>query len=249
MKAKKRIGAVLPAILAVAAIFVIWQLWITIAGIPDWKVPSPGVVWKEIFTNFNSYTGDILYTCINIIAGFCIAAVVGIVVAALMSNFEFFSAMCMPILIFLSMVPMITIIPMLMLWISFGRSVKIIAIVLQAFPIIMMNSVVAFTKIDAARLELMQSLKASKWQTFIHCTLPNALPGVFSGLRLGAVLSTIAAVSAEICGGNEGLGVAVNNNVAFAKTIPGFACMMFIIVFGMIFYIVVSSIEKIAIKK
>ena len=56
----------------------------------------------------------------------------------------------------------------------------------------------------------MYSLKATRWQIFIHLEIPAALPILFGGLRIGATLSVIGAVVGELIGADRGLGFLIN---------------------------------------
>jgi NitT/TauT family transport system permease protein len=53
--------------------------------------------------------------------------------------------------------------------------------------------------------DLMRSLKATRWQTFLKLELPAALPILLGGLKVGATLSVIGAVVGEFVGADRGL--------------------------------------------
>jgi len=71
-----------------------------------------------------------------------------------------------------------------------------------------------FQEID--QVELMRSCSASPWQIFRIVKLPSALPYIFAGLNLAAILSILGALVGEFIGAQAGLGsliVQMNNNL------------------------------------
>jgi NitT/TauT family transport system permease protein len=58
--------------------------------------------------------------------------------------------------------------------------------------------------------DLMQSMRASRWQKLRLLEIPAALPILFGGLRIGATLSVIGAVVGEFVGSDRGLGFLIN---------------------------------------
>ncbi|MEJ2759718.1 MAG: ABC transporter permease subunit, partial [Anaerolineales bacterium] len=58
--------------------------------------------------------------------------------------------------------------------------------------------------------DLMRSLQATRWQTFVKLEVPAALPVLLGGLRIGATLAVIGAVVGEFDGSDRGLGFLIN---------------------------------------
>jgi ABC-type nitrate/sulfonate/bicarbonate transport system permease component len=81
----------------------------------------------------------------------------------------------------------------------------VIVVIIQATPIITLNTLNGFTNIEGEKLELAKSVGASKLQTFIKIIFMNAMPQVFTGIKLGCIFSTIGAISADFVAGTVGL--------------------------------------------
>jgi NitT/TauT family transport system permease protein len=58
-------------------------------------------------------------------------------------------------------------------------------------------------------LELVRSLRASRWQVFMKIRFPNALPYIFTGLKLNATMSVIGAIVGEFVASERGLGALI----------------------------------------
>lgn len=246
---KRKISSIILPVIAVMVLLAIWQLIVIVKQIPAWQMPLPTEIIKAMFLNFGELLPNILYTYINIVLGFILAIIVGLVLGILISSNKMTGIILTPYINLLCMIPLITIVPLLMLWMGFGRNVKLITIVIQAFPIMNLNCCVAFANVDPVRLELMDSLKASKVKKFLHCILPSSVPGVFTGIKLASILSVIACISAEMTGGSDGLGACINNYVAYMKMPQAFSCIFYIMIIGLILYGIVGAIESKLLEK
>lgn len=207
-------------------------------------MPLPSEIIKAMFSSFAELAPNILYTYTNIIIGFLLAIFIGLILGILISSNKMAGIILTPYINLLCMIPLITIVPLLMLWMGFGRNVKLIAIVIQAFPIMNLNCCVAFSNVDPVRLELMDSLKATKIQKIFCCILPSSVAGVFTGIKLASILSVIACIGAEMTGGSDGLGACINNYVAYMKMPQAFACIFYIMIIGLILYGIIGAIES-----
>lgn len=237
------IKAIAP-LLAVAAFILIWQLLVVVLKIPSWKIPMPTNVFRTMFTDFGEFAPNIWLSCSNIVIGFVFAVIIGITLAAVISNFPVVGSTLTPFINFMCTTPMITFVPLLMLWMGLGNKVKILVIILQAFPIVLMNSVTGFINVSQMKLEVMKSLRANRISTFFLCVLPDALPNVFTGVKLSSVLAIIVGVAAETVGGSKGLGAQIVQYTQFMQMDKAFACIFFIIIFGIALFSLLSYIEK-----
>jgi NitT/TauT family transport system permease protein len=77
------------------------------------------------------------------------------------------------------------------------------------------NTMRGMTTVDPRLHDLMATISASHWQLLTKVRMPNAVPYIFSGLKVAVPLSIIGAVVAEFMQADSGLGylvlVAVGN--------------------------------------
>ena len=176
--------------------------------------------------------------------GFALAIVIGLGLAILFASFANLGRALTPLIVAICCIPMITLVPTLMLALGTVNNVKIITIVIQAFPIINMNALTAFLNVDPMRMELMQSLKATKVQRFRYLIFNDAMPGIFTGIKLGCVMAVLGGVSAETIGGNTGLGARISYYVGFSKSAEALSCVLYIIAIGAVLYGIITIVEK-----
>lgn len=243
----KIIGIVAPVI-TFLCLLIIWEILVVSLEIPAWKMPKPSDVFKSMFLDFNAFLPHIIRSYSTILCGFAFAVIVGITLAAILSNFKFLSIALTPYLNMLCTTPVITLVPLLLLWLGFGQWVMVLAVALQAFPILNMNAITGFNNVATLRLELMHSMRASRLQIFLHCTLPSSLPNVFTGMKLSGIFATTACISSEFSGGSKGLGAQIIANTQFMHMDMAFACIFYVAIIGVFLYALTSYIEARIIK-
>ena len=101
-------------------------------------------------------------------------------------------------------VPILAIAPMVVIWMSrAGRSswsVPMIAAYLTFFPVAI-YTLRGLTSVPQTSLELMQTYAASRWEILIKLRLPNALPQIFTALKISATASVVGAIIGELPSG------------------------------------------------
>jgi NitT/TauT family transport system permease protein len=110
------------------------------------------------------------------------------------------------------------------------------------FPALV-NTMLGVRSVPPDLRDLMQSLRASRWQTFAKLEVPASLPAVLSGLRVGATLSVIGAVVGEFVAAEEGLGFLLNVARGQYDTAMVFACVLVLVALALGLYGVTSLLE------
>jgi NitT/TauT family transport system permease protein len=104
----------------------------------------------------------------------------------------------------------VAIAPLLVIWLGPGVLSKVVVCALIVFFPLLINAVVGLRSVPAELRDLLRSLQASRWQTFVKLEAPAALPVLLGGLKIGATLAVIGAVVGELVGADRGLGFLVN---------------------------------------
>ena len=123
-------------------------------------------------------------------------------------------------------------------------SKALIAAVLVFFPV-MINTVRGLTNVDPAAIELMRSYAAPERTVFRTLRLPNAVPFVFTALRVATTLATIGAIVAEYFAAPRGsLGQYIATQSAFLAFDRSWAAIIFAAAIGIGLYLLVVAIER-----
>jgi NitT/TauT family transport system permease protein len=192
----------------VVAILVIGgaEILLRVFHVPAYTLPTPSSVGQALVTNFGLFAPHLAATLKVMFSGYAIGAVIGIVLAALITQFPFAEKIITPYVLLLVTTPMIALVPLLVQKMGFGMAPRIIAVALAAGPMVMINSATGFRRTDLAKIALARSYGATTLQIFTKVRFPLALPMIIVGLMVGAIFGMLTAVGAEIVGSGEGLG-------------------------------------------
>ena len=150
----------------------------------------------------------------------------------------------MPLLLASQSIPVFALAPILVLWFGYGISSKVVIGTIIVFFPIASNFSDALNKIPKEYIHAGQTLGFSKLQIFNLIKLPNALPGLFSGIRVGACFAPIGAVVGEWIGGSHGLGSYMIYSNARLQIDNMFAALIILIIITISLYHFIDLILK-----
>lgn len=243
-KEKRDPTAIIAPLVVLAVIVAGLEICLRAFDVPSYVIPYPSNMLKETIKNFHIIWPDMLFTIKIILIGFCVAIPAGMLLAALFSQFDIVVKAMQPVIIWLVITPMITLIPLMTLWLGVDPNLRVIIVIIQATPIICLNTLNGFTNVEQEKLELARSVGAGKLQTFVYIIFMNAMPQVFTGIKLGCIFSTIGAVSADFVSRGCGLGDRIIKFLKYSNFEESYGCIVIIALIGITFYTIVEKIEK-----
>ncbi|MEE1210283.1 MAG: ABC transporter permease [Parafannyhessea umbonata] len=193
--------------LTVACILAVWQAVVAFGIVPNFLLPSPVQVVYALVADASLLAMHSAATLTEAALGLVIGTGVGFVVAVLMDRFQTVSLALDPIVTVSQTIPTVAIAPLLVLWFGYGLAPKVVLVVISTFFPITVSLVGGFRSVDPDLIDLMRTMRASRWQIFWKVKMPAALDQFFSGLRISATYAIVGAVIAEWLGGFSGLGV------------------------------------------
>ena len=111
-----------------------------------------------------------------------------------------------PYLATFSLIPPITILPILFITFGLGEMAKIALIVIGTAPVMIRATAQSVLDIPREMIIKAETLGASVWQMITRLVLPQVLPKLITALRLGLVPAWIFLISAEAIASTTGLG-------------------------------------------
>ena len=227
-----------------AALLDAWELWVQIADVPKWQLPAPSAIAKELGTSRDLLWNHTLVTLQEIVIGFLVALVTGLVLAGAIAYSRVMERSVYPIVIASQTVPIIAIAPLLLIWVGYGLTPKIIIVALICFYPIAVNTVDGLKATDPDMVNMLRTLGASRWQVFTKLQIPTALPFMFSGIKIGVSVSVIAAVIGEWVGASEGLGYLITYSQPLFLTARVFAAIFVLSVMGISLFVLAVVAER-----
>jgi NitT/TauT family transport system permease protein len=237
----------LPLIPLVLVAFVFaWEGIVRAWQIPEFLVPAPSAIGRALVAGLTSrlYLDHFGVTLYESLLGFLIAAAAGIACGTVIAQFRVVEQTLYPYLVALQTLPKIAIAPLLIVWLGFGLTSKVVIAALVAFFPILVNVIVGLKTVDASKLDLMRSLDASRWQTFRFVTFPNALPFVFAGLDIAIVFSVLGAIVGEFVGSQRGLGNLILQFHTSLDIAGMFAVLLLLAALGVGLHLAIQAIQR-----
>ena len=195
-------------ILVLVSVVIVWKLSTIVFNLSALVLPPPEKVLSRAMELFKSGTVQkhLLVTMQEILVGYGYGAVFGIMVGYILSKAIVLEKALAPYILIFQTAPKISLAPLFVLWFGLGMTSKVVLIALVTFFPIMINTIVGVRSTPKEYYELLTILKATRIQG-IKVEINNALPEMFSGLRIALVLSLTSAIIGEMMGAKEGLGV------------------------------------------
>jgi len=225
---------------------VLWQGLTTLFHVQTFLLPKPSDIATSFWDNKSPLWHDGIYTLKEALGGFFLGSALGVLVALLLARFHGLGTALMPLAIAANAVPIIAFSPITNNWFGLLNpfSKMAIAAVLCFFPV-MINTLRGLTSVHPSSIELMRSYAAGRVSLFRRVRIPNALPQMFTGLKIATVLSMIGAIVGEYFGGpTEALGVKILNDSSYGNFTDAWAGIVMASLLGIVFYAVVALAER-----
>lgn len=199
--------------------FILWYIGTTYGWWSSYIVPPPqavftaadelyrsGLLWRHIYTS--------LY---RVMTGFLLAFIIAFPLGILLGLKPHWQSLLGPALEFFRNVPPLAMLPMLILWFGIGETSKLIIVILATFFPILLNTVEGMACCDNNLLEVGTVFGYSPHRLFWHIRLPQALPFIFVGIRLGFGYSWRSLIGAEMIAAAAGLGYMILDGEEMAR--------------------------------
>ncbi len=227
-----------------------WEAFARLNRYPAFILPLPGQVWARLLTALGdgSLTRHSLITLSEVLAGLALGFVLASSIGYAVAKSPALEKALTPYLVASQAVPIVAIAPLLIIWFGAGQTSKVLICALITFFPILVNTILGVRSVEPDLRDLMRSLKATPWQTFIKLELPAALPVLLSGLKVGATLAVIGAVVGEFAGADRGLGFLINIGRNQYDTALVFVGVAALVGMALMLYGSVALLERLLLK-
>lgn len=234
------------------SILILLTIWFIIAEfkiVPPLFCPSPAqVIQKFIEISFEGYrghtlAGHVIISMYRIFAGFFLGCIAGIPIGISMGLSKIVRGTMDPIIELYRPVPPLAFIPLIIVWMGIGDQGKIFLIFLAVFSIMVINSRSGVRSVTIEKIHAAYSLGASRWQVLFHVILVNALPEIFTGMRVAMGVAWGTLVAAEMVAATSGIGWMVINSARFLRTDIVIMGIIVMGVMGYVFDLLMRTVE------
>ena len=205
--ARRWLRSATPPFLLIAAGLALWQLVVIAGSTNPQLLPGPWLIVRSTWADRADIWPAIGVTTEEAVLGMAVAIVVAVLIAMSIDSFRSVRGSLYPVIVASQTVPIIALAPLVLVWWGFGLLPKVILVAMFSFFPITVGLVQGLGSADPDAINLLRTMRAGRWQLLTRVRLPNALPQLFTGLKISVTYAYSAAIVAEFVGGMQGLGV------------------------------------------
>ena len=245
---ERAVRTLAPLVVGVALVAA-WEAFVDLRKIRPYLLPKPSAIWHQLTLNAADILDAARVTGANALVGLVAGSVLGVLAALVASRFRILDELLIPLAAAVNAMPIIALAPIFNNMFSTTSTIprRLIVTVVVFFPLFV-NALRGLRQVAPIHRELLDSYAASGWQFARKVRMPNALPFVFTGLRLAASLAVIAAVVAEYFGGvQNGLGTRITSAASNTAYPRAWAYVAAACALGLAFYLAATLLERLAV--
>ncbi len=202
------------------AVLVIWEVIARAGVLPEEKLPAPSAVlragWRLALdgTLGEQLVASLTRAGVGLAIGGALALVLGSVAGLIRLGDDAID----PPVQMARMLPHLALVPLLIVWVGIGESMKITLVALGSFFPLYFNIYAGIRDIDERLVEAARTCGLGQWARLRHVVLPGTLPSLFLGLRLSIGAAWLSLVVGEQTNTQSGIGFLMMEARDFSQT-------------------------------
>jgi NitT/TauT family transport system permease protein len=224
----------------------VWEISTRLLLENELLVPPPSSVVRSFWNLLVSgeLNKHFLATLLEFAYGFSTACVIGILLGYLMGMYKWFDEIMDPWIATLYSIPIITVVPLIIIWFGIGMVSKVIVVFKITAVAIILNTAAGIKALDPVWLELAKSLRLSALETTYKIRLPGALPYIITGMRLGVGRALLGVIVAELMAANAGLGYMLRDSSETWDSPKLFVTVFLLAAIGLVSFNLIKKLER-----
>ncbi|HMJ04344.1 MAG TPA: ABC transporter permease [Conexibacter sp.] len=242
-----RIAGYAAAVAIVLALFGAWELYAALGSVDPLLLPAPHEVGEALYDDHALLWDSFTVTAGEVLLGIVVAGAAGFACAVALHLSLALRRSVYPLLVASQTIPIPVIAALLVVWLGFDLAPKLVIIGLVAFFPIAVTTLDALARVDPELIKLMRTLDASRLRILRHVELPAALPGLFTGAKVGVAVAVIGAVFAEQAGSSAGLGHLIQQAIPQLLTARAYAAVLILSAFAIALFGLLTLAERLVV--
>ena len=246
MKTLDRIKSVVAPLIFGVAFIALWEGAVKGFDLKPYFLAAPSKIMEQFLKNTTRIWEATAVSGGNALVGLVIGTILGVAMSFILSRFRFLSQLVTPLAISLNAIPIFVLVAVLNNMYSITSEIpRRFMVTLVVYFIVLVNVARGLTQVSSIQVELMRSYAASEFAILRKVRVPNAIPYLFTALKVAAPASVITAFVSEYFGGlQNGLGSRITSNIANAKNAAAWAYDLGACLLGLAFYTVSIVLES-----
>ena len=224
----------------------IWEILAQLLLENELLIPPPSSVARSFWnlTASGQLNKHFSATLIEFAYGFSTACIAGIVIGYFMGMHKRFDEAMDPWIATLYSIPIITVVPLIIIWFGIGMVSKVIVVFKITAVAIILNTAAGIKNLDPVWLELAKSMRLSGWETTYKIRFPGALPYIITGMRLGVGRALLGVIVAELMAANAGLGYLLRDSSETWDSPKLFVTVFLLAAMGLVSFNLIKRFER-----
>lgn len=222
---RRRRSRVAPVFIAsLVAWLAIWWIVARLELVPALFLPSPEAVAARFVSVIRDGYADATLaehawaSLVRVLSALAVALLVAVPVGIAMGLSPVLRGLFDPIIEAYRPIPPLAYLPLVVIWFGIGEGAKVLLIYLAIVPAVALSTASGVRGVPVERINAARTLGASRWQVLRHVVLPNALPEILVGTRIGLSVGWSTLVAAELVAARRGLGFMIQTASNFLVT-------------------------------
>ena len=199
-----------------------WQVWFVEGGIAENLVPS----------------------LIRLVAGFALAVALGVGFGVLLGLVRPLESAVRPLTDAARTIPGAALLPIAIMFFGLGDAMKIAMIAFISMWPILLNTIEGVRSIDPTLRSVMATFRNTRRDRLQHVFLPQAMPQVFAGARIGLAISIAVMVVVEMFGTPGGIGYFIRHAQQTFRVVDMWTGLVILGIFGYLLNILFRILER-----
>jgi NitT/TauT family transport system permease protein len=223
-----------------------WEAIVRGFDLQPYFLPAPSAIAEAFVDNIGVIREATFHSGANALIGLVAGTVLGVSVSFLLVRFRVLTELVTPLAVALNAIPIVVLVTVFIN--MYGSTTEIprrLMVALIVFFIVLVNVAKGLRQVHPTHLELLRSYAASPTDVLRKARIPNAVPYLFTALKIAAPASVITAFVAEYFGGRQlGLGTRITSNFANSKNALAWAYVIGACLLGLAFYLISIAMES-----
>ncbi len=207
----KRVRDLVPGVVFLLAILAVIELAARSGIVNAAVVPPPTAVAAQLGLILASgvFLMPLIQTLATLFAGYVCGCVAAVVLGTLMGSFRAVYDLFEPLTELLRPIPKPALLPVLILFLGLGSTMKITLVALAAFFPVLVSTVQGTRGVESTMLDMARTFGYSRTDVLWRIVLPAAAPYIAVGMRVSLGIGLVVLVVAEMLAESGGLGGAL----------------------------------------
>jgi NitT/TauT family transport system permease protein len=224
------------------ASFLIW-CGLSLFNIPKFILPTPGDVIAALLDPKWQWIPQTWATTQEVIGGFILAVIVGILLGLVVSWNDSIRKMLMSFIVFFNSMPKVAAAPLVLVWFGFGILPNIaMSFIISFFPVLL-NTARGVGEVPYEMVELALTFNTPKWKRFLRIHIPHALPYIMTGIKLASIMAVTGAIVGEFIASEKGLAALILQSQTYLETGAMVGAIFVITMLAMVMFGLINIIE------